>query len=423
MFTSRLPTAAKIRRVRTHQSSQGSAPEVFRVFLRLGLTSFGGPIAHLGYFREEFVTRRGWLSERQYAELVALCQFLPGPTSSQVGFAVGLSRAGTRGALAAWLAFTLPSVLLLLAFAAGAALFSGSVGRGVLAGLEAVAVAVVAHAVWGMARTLTPDLRRIVIGLGAAALPLLIPGSLGQVSAILFGIVAGLAVCRSDPNIHIEDRPLSMPITKRAAIVCLALLGSLLALLPIVAAATRVPLLGFIDAFTRAGTLVFGGGHVVLPLLQAEPAVASAVASEQLLAGYGAAQALPGPLFSFAAYLGAVAQPHGGLWWATVAVIAVFLPGMLLLVGVLPFWDRLRAIGGARAAIRGANAAVVGILAAALYRPLVLTGITGPLSLGIAGAALMLLAFRVPAWVAVLVGACVGAVAGALGVGTGWNLG
>lgn len=394
---------------------------MFQVFLRLGLTSFGGPIAHLGYFREEFVSRRRWISEQQYAELVALCQFLPGPTSSQVGFAVGLSRAGYRGALAAWAAFTLPSVLLLLAFASGAALFSGSVGTGLLAGLQAVAVAVVAHAVWGMARTLTPDFPRILLGLAAAALALLVPGSLGQVAAILFGILAGLVVCRREPSSLIEDPPLPVPITKGAAITCLALLASLLVALPILAATLKLPLLALADAFTRAGALVFGGGHVVLPLLQAEPAISAAVSPEQLLAGYGAAQAVPGPLFSFAAYLGAVAQPGGGLFLAAVALVAVFLPGMLLLLGVLPFWERLRAIRGAGAAVRGANAAVVGILAAALFRPLLLTGITGPLSLGIAVVALALLVFRMPAWVAVLVGACVGAVAGALGIGTGWS--
>lgn len=391
------------------------------MFLRLGLTSFGGPIAHLGYFREEFVTRRRWISERQYAELVALCQFLPGPTSSQVGFAIGLSRAGYLGALSAWVAFTLPSVLLLLAFASGAALFSGSVGTGLLAGLQAVAVAVVAHALWGMVRTLTPDLTRVLIGLAAAALALLVPGSLGQVAAILFGILAGLAFCRIEPSILLEDRPLPMPVTKRAASTCLALLGVILASLPILAATTKLPILALTDAFTRAGALVFGGGHVVLPLLQAEPAIATAVSSEQMLVGYGAAQALPGPLFSFAAYLGAVAQPGGGPLLAVVALVSVFLPGMLLLLGVLPFWERLRAYRGAGAAVRGANAAVVGILAAALYRPLLVTGVTGPLSLGIAAVALALLAFRVPAWVAVLVGACVGAVAGAFGIGTGWS--
>lgn len=390
--------------------------EVFRVFLRLGLTSFGGPIAHLGYFREEFVSKRLWLSEQQYAELVALCQFLPGPTSSQVGFAIGLSRARFRGAFAAWLGFTLPSVALMLAFVWGATLFSGTVGSALLAGLEAVAVAVVAYAVWGMARTLTPDLRRILIGVIAAALALLIPASLGQITAIAFGLLAGLVLCRANPTAQSSSRPLSIPVSKRVGIACLATLALLITALPVLAAVTKTPVLALVDAFIRAGAFVFGGGHVVLPLLQAEPAISSAVSPEQILAGYGAAQALPGPLFTFAAYLGAVAAPTGGIWSALVAVVAIFVPGMLLIVGVLPFWNRLRSISGASAALRGANAAVVGILAAALYQPLLLAGITGPVSLGIAVVALAMLVLKVPAWVAVLMGACAGALAGLLGI-------
>lgn len=391
------------------------------MFLRLGLTSFGGPIAHLGYFRDEFVARRRWIDERQYAELVALCQFLPGPASSQVGFAIGLSRAGYRGALAAWAAFTLPSAVLLLLFASGASLFSGRVGAGLLAGLAAVAVAVVAYAVWGMARKLTPDLRRLLIAVVAAAAALLLSGSLGQLSAIAFGIVAGLLVCRGESASEGEDRPLSVPVSHRAALTCLALLVALLVVLPILATAFERSLVSFADAFARAGALVFGGGHVVLPLLQAEPVIASAVTPQQFLSGYGAAQAVPGPLFSFAAYLGAVAQPGGGLAAAAVALVSIFLPGMLLLIGVLPFWNRLRTAGSARAAIRGANAAVVGILAAALYRPLIVTGITGPFALGIAIICLALLALRVPAWVAVLLGGAAGAITGLLGLGEGWG--
>lgn len=400
---------------------RGSAPEVFLAFLRLGLTSFGGPIAHLGYFREEFVARRGWLSERQYAELVALCQFLPGPASSQVGFAIGLGRAGYRGALAAWAAFTLPSAALMLLVASGAALFTGTVGAGVLIGLQAVAVAVVAHAVWGMARTLTPDLRRMLIGIVAAMIALFMPGSLGQIAAIGLGIVAGLLVCRSEPAAIEEDRHQPSPVSPRAAMVCLCSLASLLILLPVLAATLASPLLSTADAFTRAGALVFGGGHVVLPLMQAEPAIASAVTPDQFLAGYGAAQAMPGPLFTFAAYLGAVAQPGGGPVTAAVALVAVFLPGLLLLIGVWPFWSRLRSTGSARAAIRGANAAVVGVLAATLAHPLISTGITGPVSLGIAVTCLALLALRVPPWVTVMLGALVGALAALLGFGITWG--
>ena len=406
----------------TRQKPQsGSAAEVFLAFLRLGLTSFGGPIAHLGYFREEFVARRGWLSERQYAELVALCQFLPGPASSQVGFAIGLGRAGYRGALAAWAAFTLPSAALMLLVASGAALFTGTIGAGVLIGLQAVAVAVVAHAVWGMARTLTPDLRRMLIGVAAAMIALLMPGSLGQITAIGLGIVAGLLVCRIERAGIEEDRAQPSPVSTRAAIICLGALIALLILLPVLAASMPSSLLGTADAFTRAGALVFGGGHVVLPLLQAEPAIADAVTPDQFLAGYGEAQAMPGPLFTFAAYLGAVAQPGGGPVTAAVALVSVFLPGMLLLLGVWPFWSRLRSVGPARGAIRGANAAVVGVLAATLAHPLISTGITGPISAGIAVACLALLALRVPPWISVVLGAIVGGVAALLGFGLAWG--
>lgn len=400
---------------------RGSPAEVFLAFLRLGLTSFGGPIAHLGYFREEFVARRGWLSERQYAELVALCQFLPGPASSQVGFAIGLGRAGYRGALAAWAAFTLPSALLMLLVASGAALFTGTVGAGVLVGLQAVAVAVVAHAVWGMARTLTPDFRRILIGVAAATVALLLPGSLGQIAAIVLGIVTGLLVCRNETAAIEEDRSQRSPVSTRAAIGCLGALVALLTLLPILAAALPFTLVSTADAFTRAGALVFGGGHVVLPLLQAEPAIAGSVTPDQFLAGYGAAQAMPGPLFTFAAYLGAVAHPGGGPFAAAVALVSVFLPGMLLLLGVWPFWNRVRSAAPARGAIRGANAAVVGVLAATLAHPLVSTGITGPSALGIAALCLVLLALRTPPWLAVLIGAALGALVALAGVGLAWG--
>jgi len=415
-----------------HSSGRGGAAEVFAVFLRLGLTSFGGPIAHLGYFREQLVARRGWLTEQRYAELVALCQFLPGPSSSQLGFAVGLDRAGGRGGLAAWIGFTLPSAALMFAVAMGAALSGGPIGSGAVAGLGCVAVAVVAHAVWSMARTLTPDLRRIAIALASAALALLAAGALGQLAAVLLGVVAGMLLCRSDAgstqgdaarddaadDISGEDRTRRTGVSKRAAAVCLVLLVVGLAALPILAATLQTPLLRLADAFFRTGALVFGGGHVVLPLLQAEPAVAAAVTPGQFLTGYSAAQAMPGPLFSFAAYLGAVSQPGGALAAllpAAVALVAVFLPGMLLLVGVLPFWGELRSRPFARAAVRGANAAVVGLLAAALCTPVIATGITGPGTLAIALGCLGLLALRAPVWAAVLGGAAAGALARLLG--------
>ena len=394
---------------------------VLWVFLRLGLTSFGGPVAHLGYFRDELVVRRRWLDEHSYADLVALCQFLPGPASSQVGMALGLMRSGWLGALAAWVGFTLPSALVLAALGLGFSSGGAGLPAGLVQGLKVVAVAVVAQAVWGMARTLTPDLRRMLIGVAAAMIALLMPGSLGQITAIGLGIVAGLLVCRIEHAGIEEDRAQPSPVSTRAAIICLGALVALLILLPLLAASIPSSLLGTADAFTRAGALVFGGGHVVLPLLQAEPVIAGAVTPDQFLAGYGAAQAMPGPLFTFAAYLGAVAQPGGGPVTAAVALVSVFLPGMLLLLGVWPFWSRIRSAGPARGAIRGANAAVVGVLAATLAHPLISTGITGPVSVGIAVVCLALLALRVPPWISVVLGAIVGGVAALLGFGLAWG--
>lgn len=389
--------------------------EVFRAFAKLGVTSFGGPVAHLGYFREELVARRRWVSESQYAELVALCQFLPGPTSSQVGFALGLVRGGFLGALTAWAAFTLPSALLLVLFAIGAVSLEGPVSTGILLGLKAVAVAVVAHAVLGMARTLTPDARRILIAVAAAVLALLLPGILGQLSAILVGLAAGELWCRRAAVAASE--PFPVRVSRRLGVACLVAYGALLAALPVIAGLTHNPWAGIADAFTRSGALVFGGGHVMLPLLQAEPAVASMVSPDQFLAGYGAAQAVPGPLFTFAAYLGFNMQEG----WASplaalVALVAVFVPGVLIQVGVFPFWSRLRENHSVRAAMAGANAAVVGILATALYTPVITSGITGVAPLVIAlGCFLMLTIWKLPAWIAVFAGAAVGAISGLLG--------
>lgn len=388
---------------------RGTPGEVFRVFLRLGVTSFGGHVAHLGYFRDALVTRRRWLSDKEYADLVALGQFLPGPASSQVGFGIGMLRAGGWGALAAFVAFTLPSAALMVAFAFGASIFGGPVGEGVLNGLKIVAVAIVAQAVWGMAKTLTPDPRRAAIAVVAAAAALLLAGSAGQVIAIVVGASAGLMLCRaSEP----PSAPLvRFPVSRGVGIASLGLCALLLIATPIAVRLTGWQALALFDAFFRSGALVFGGGHVVLPLLQAEVVETGWVAADQFLAGYGAAQAVPGPLFTFAGYLGAVSQVGpGGVLGALIALVAVFLPGFLLLVGVLPFWNSLRERPSVRSALRGANAAVVGILAAALYQPVFTTAITGPgpFALGLA-CFVLLVSWRVPPWVVVVVGAAGGA--------------
>jgi chromate transporter len=344
---------------------KGTPGEVFRAFARLGVTSFGGPVAHLGYFRAEFVTRRGWLDERAFADLVGLCQFLPGPASSQAGFAIGLLRAGGWGGLAAWAGFTLPSALLLLAFAYGSpSLTATATGAGLLHGLKLVAVAIVAQAVWGMARSLCPDRPRAAIGTAALVLSLAAPNAAGQIGAIFLGALAGLAFSKTDADA--VPPPVAMPVSRNAGLACLGAFAVLLllALLP------STGILAFFDAFYRAGALVFGGGHVVLPLLQDAVVAPGWVSGEKFLAGYGATQAMPGPIFTFAAYLGAVASvPPGGIAGAVIALIAIFLPGLLLLTGVLPFWSGLRGHPAAQAAMRGVNAAVVGLLAAALYNP------------------------------------------------------
>ena len=389
-------------------ASVGSAGEVFRTFLKLGLTSFGGPIAHLGYYRDELVVRRKWIDEAGYADLVALCQFLPGPASSQTGFALGLLRGGALGALAAWSAFTLPSAVLLVLFAFGAAWFEGPVGAGVIHGLKVVAFAVVAQAVWGMARTLTPDWQRASIAIGAVLVVVFPAGSGGQIVAIALGALAGLWLCRGAAA---AAGQLLFPVSRRAGAVALALFFVLLVGLPLASGALQAHGLALFDAFYRAGALVFGGGHVVLPLLEAEVVPPGWVTEDAFLAGYGAAQAVPGPLFSFAAYLGAVMEPKpNGIAGAVICLIAVFLPGLLLVVGTLPFWDALRSRPGTQAAMRGANAAVVGILAAALYDPVFTSAILAPpdLVLALLGFALLVV-WNLPPWVVVIVLAAGGA--------------
>lgn len=384
--------------------------EVFRTFLMLGLTSFGGPIAHLGYFRTEFVTRRRWLDEQAYADLVALCQFLPGPASSQVGFALGLMRAGPLGALAAWAGFTLPSALLLVLFSLGATGFDGPLAGGLIHGLKIVAVAIVAHAVWGMARQLCPDRPRATIAVVTVLLVIGVGGATGQVAAIVLGGLAGLWCCRDgDPA---DGDALHMPVSRRAGVTCLALFTILLVGLPLLVLAGAGQGVPLIDAFYRAGALVFGGGHVVLPLLEAEVVQGGWVTPDDFLAGYGAAQAVPGPLFTFAAYLGMVGQP-GGVAAAALALVAIFVPGLLLLVAALPFWHTLRAKAGVQAGLRGANAAVVGLLGAALYHPVWTSAILGPAEFALALTGFALLSvWRLPPWAVVLVCALGGMVLG-----------
>jgi len=398
--------------VRTRSEAQpaGSPAEVLRVFLKLGLTSFGGPIAHLGYYRDELVVRRRWIDEAGYADLVALSQFLPGPASSQIGFALGWLRAGALGAAAAWTAFTLPSALLLVLFAFGAVWFESPIGGGLVHGLKVVAVAVVAQAVWGMARTLTPDWQRAGIAVVAASAALLAPRAAGQVGAIAFGALAGLAI--GGRAAAAPTGVAAYPLSRRTGTAALALFFLLLLGLPLLSGALSTQALALFDAFYRAGALVFGGGHVVLPLLEAEVVAPGWVTRDAFLAGYGAAQAIPGPLFSFAAYLGAMMQPEpNGIAGAALCLVAVFLPGLLLVVGTLPFWGALRLRPGAQAAMRGANAAVVGILAAALYDPVFTSAILTPydLALALAGFALLTV-WKAPPWIVVLALAAGGAI-------------
>ncbi|MFC3071815.1 chromate efflux transporter [Shinella pollutisoli] len=388
-------------------SGRGSAAEVFAVFLKLGLTSFGGPVAHLGYFRDELVVRRRWLDEHAYADLVALCQFLPGPASSQAGFALGMMRAGWAGAFAAFAAFTLPSALVLTAFALTAGGIAGPVGDGALHGLKIVAVAIVAQAVWGMARTLCPDRERAAIAALAVAILAFVPGAFGMAGAIAAGALLGLALDRGAAQPPAGR--LALPVSRAAAVASLAAFLALLILLPI--AAGRSQALAVVDGFYRAGALVFGGGHVVLPLLDAAVVRSGWVTPDVFLAGYGAAQAVPGPLFTFAAYLGAALGPvPNGLAGAGLALAAIFLPGFLLLVGVLPFWDRFRTMAKARSLMQGANAAVVGILGTALHSPVFTTAIGDPRDLALALAGFVALtAWKVPPWIVVGLSALGGA--------------
>ncbi len=386
----------------------GSAKEVFLAFLKLGLVSFGGPVAHLGYFRAEFVERRRWLDDRGYSDLVALCQFLPGPASSQVGIGLGLGRAGWTGAIAAWIGFTLPSAIAMILFAFGLAQWTGLSASGALHGLKVVAVAVVAQAVLGMAGSLCPDRPRAGIAVLAALLVLAVPSTFGQVAAIIAGALAGRWALRLEPAPPAEHR--EPGVSRRTGAVLLATCAILLFGLPLLAAGSDSILLGGLSAFYQAGALVFGGGHVVLPLLQAGVVPNGWVSTDAFLAGYGAAQAVPGPLFTFAAYLGAaMPAPLGGWIGGLAMLLAIFLPGFLLVVGALPFWETLRRRQAARSTIAGINAAVVGVLAAALYDPLWTSAIHTWADFGLALAAFGLLrSGRVPPVIVVLLAAAAG---------------
>ncbi len=387
---------------------RGSPGEVLRVFLKLGLSCFGGPIAHIGYFREEFVVRRRWLDEAAFVDLVALCQFLPGPASSQVGFSIGLMRAGYAGALAAWTGFTLPSAIALVLFAYGAGALGGPAGSGLLHGLKLVAVAIVAQAVWGMARSLCPDRARATIALVAALIILFSASSAAQIGAIVLGGLAGLWLCRGAPAA--EGGHMRIPVSRRTGFAMLAAFFVLLAALPIAQHVTGVQGLALFDAFYRSGALVFGGGHVVLPLLREAFVTPGWLSDDTFLAGYGAAQAVPGPLFTFAAYLGTVVKPTPhGVPGAALGLIGIFLPGILILLGTLPFWDAFRRRPAAQAAMRGVNAAVVGLLGAALYNPVWTSSVNTPGDFGVALLGFVLLTvWRAPPLVVVIVSAVCG---------------
>jgi len=369
--------------------------QVFVIFLRLGLTSFGGPVAHLGYFRDEFVARRKWFSDAVYSDLVALSQFLPGPSSSQVGLAIGLLRAGPAGAFVAWAGFTLPSAIALVLFAIGMAQFDIASNSAWLQGFKIAAVAVVAKAVLGMAQSLTPDLKRATLAVLAALIALGIPTVWGQVLAIGVGAAIGYFVLRGTVA-HDPTQAMPVAVSRPAGLIALIVFFALLGGLPFVASQTSHPNIALLDSFYRSGSLVFGGGHVVLPLLQSEVVPTGLVTTDQFLAGYGAAQAVPGPLFTFAAYLGA---QIGGWGTAALCLIAIYIPSFLLVFGALPFWETLRRKTWAASALTGINAAVVGLLLAALYNPVWTSGILSARDFAIAAAAFFALhIWKTPPW-------------------------
>ena len=411
----RMSTPTEIERAEPPGALPGSPLEVLWASLRLGLTSFGGPVVHLGYFRADYVERRRWIDERSYADLVALCQFLPGPASSQVSIGIGLLRAGLLGGVMAWIGFTLPSALVLVLFALGLRAVDVS-EAGWLHGLKIVAVAVVAQAVWGMARSLAPDRPRATIAILAAVAVLAVQTASVQVGVILVaGVVGWLRLNSGDtPD---DGTRLRVPVPRWLAVACWVVFFGALVGLPLARQVVESQALAMVDTYYRVGSLVFGGGHVVLPLLQAEVVPPGWVTQEQFIAGYGAAQAVPGPLFTFAAYLGAVAGPTPSSWaGGALALVAIFAPSFLLVAGSLPLWDALRTRGAFQGALRGVNAAVVGILGAALYSPIWTSGVLGPLDLGLALVAFGLLqVWRVPPWLVVVLTAVGGMGLAAIG--------
>ena len=388
--------------IETKDDGERSVAMVFLTFLRLGLTSFGGPVAHIGYFHNEFVDRRKWLDERAFADLVALCQFLPGPASSQVGIGVGLSRAGLPGALAAWIAFTMPSAIALIMFGYGVLAFGDAVESGALHGLKVVAVAVVAQAVWTMAKSLCPDAKRATLAVAAAIGVLAIPSPFAQMGAILIGGLYGWVALRAD--IVTDHVDLGVRISKVVAITALFLFFTGLIGLPVLASLYPSQIMALVDSFYRSGSLVFGGGHVVLPLIQSEVVPPGWVSKDAFLAGYGATQAVPGPLFTFAAYLGTVmAGAPNGIVGGMVCLLAIFASSFLLVIGAIPFWDALRRVTAIRNALMGVNAAVVGLLLAALYDPVWNSAILSAADFGLAMAAFTLLVFwKTPPWLVVI---------------------
>jgi chromate transporter len=385
--------------------------EIFLIFLRLGLTSFGGPIAHLGYFRQEFVERRKWISEQVFADLVALCNFLPGPTSSQVSYSIGMTRGGILGALCGWGAFTLPSAIIMLLAAYGIRWVGGNETAGWLHGLKIVAVAVVAQAVWSMATRLCTDRTRITFAIVAAVVVLLTNNSWVQVLTIAVGALAGWKLIRADAPAEKPEVFSRLP-NRAQSITSLTIFACCLLFVPLLAAGKRDGWLALFDSFYRTGSLVFGGGHVVLPLLQSEVVPKGWEDNNTFLAGYGIAQALPGPVFSFAAYLGAAktGSPTGwlaGLW----CVFAILLPPMLLVTGLIPLWSRLRASVTAQSLLAGANATVVGVLLAALYQPIWTSAIDSAKSLALALVLFLgLQIWKVAPWILVAAGAALGGI-------------
>ena len=391
-------------------SSQGSLLEVVGVSTRLGLTSFGGPLAHLGYFHEEYVKRRKWIDEQSYADLVALCQFLPGPASSQVSIAIGIARARILGGIAAWIGFTIPSALALIAFAFGIGALASAADAGWLHGLKVVAVAVVAQAVWGMARSLCPDRERATIAIVASIITLVWPTAIGQLASIAAAGIVGVIIFLGPASSSLAH--IRFPIGKKTGIAAWIIFFALLIGLPLLRQLQPSHAIEVFDSFFRVGSLVFGGGHVVLPLLQTEVVGPGWITNEQFVAGYGATQAVPGPLFTFSAYLGAVMGPEPNGWTgASLTLVAIFLPSFLLVVGALPFWDLLRAVPVFQSALKGINAAVVGLLLTALYNPVWTSAIHAPADFGLGLVAFGLLMFwKFPPWLVVILTALGGEV-------------